>query len=218
MAQEWFYKFTVSPLSTGETVGPLSTSEFREHAADRRVQPDTLVTRDGADEWVSADRIKGLFDADGVLLPPPENTGGQELKRHPWSHPPIENTAGSNPVAVPVPSATGTPIENTMRKAEQSIGETKDAERYELVIKWRAISAIIVVLLAVIIAVSGVFQDDDRTEKLPTGKIDSPLPNSLTASRQFDATDDDNGLTSNRELVQPPEVEPLSALQAIAEL
>jgi hypothetical protein len=62
MAQEWFYKFM------GETVGPLSTSEFREHAADGRVQPDSLVTRDGTDDWVSADRIKGLFDSEGVLL------------------------------------------------------------------------------------------------------------------------------------------------------
>ena len=129
MAQEWFYKFM------GETVGPLSTSEFREHATDGRIQPDTPVTRDGTDDWVSADRIKGLFDADGVLLPPPENTGGQNLKR--------------------------TPIENTLRKAEQSTGETKDAEKIAP-IKWRGPAA--VGGLGIVIAVWGLFQSDGKTD------------------------------------------------------
>jgi len=68
MAQEWSYKFM------GETVGPLSPSELRDHAIDGRVQPDSLVTRDGTDDWVSADRIKGLFDSDAGLLLKTEDT------------------------------------------------------------------------------------------------------------------------------------------------
>jgi len=62
VAQVWYYR------QMDETVGPLSPSEFREHATDGRINPDTLVTRDGTDNWVSASRIKGLFatnDDDG---------------------------------------------------------------------------------------------------------------------------------------------------------
>jgi len=92
MAQEWSYKFM------GETVGPLSPSELRDHAIDGRVQPDSLVTRDGTDDWVSADRIKGLFDSDAglllktediekgcrLLLPLHQQTRSRSSERH-WS-------------------------------------------------------------------------------------------------------------------------------------
>ena len=56
MATQWFYKLM------GDEVGPCSTREFMEKAANGVVRPDSLVRKDVDGQWVSAWRVKGLFD------------------------------------------------------------------------------------------------------------------------------------------------------------
>ncbi len=57
---DWFYKLM------GKEVGPVSSKQIRQAAADRRIQPDTLLRREGSSVWVSADKIRGLFTAEGI--------------------------------------------------------------------------------------------------------------------------------------------------------
>jgi hypothetical protein len=59
---DWFYKLM------GEEVGPVSSKQIRQAAAERRIQPDTLVRREGSSVWISADRIRGLFNAEGIPI------------------------------------------------------------------------------------------------------------------------------------------------------
>jgi len=58
MAVEWFYR------CMGVHMGPYTAAEFRQRALAGEITHDTLVTRSGTDDWVTADRVKGL------LLPP----------------------------------------------------------------------------------------------------------------------------------------------------
>jgi hypothetical protein len=58
----WFYQLM------GEEVGPVSLSQIRQAAVDRRIQPDSLVRREGSPVWISADRIRGLFDTQGMVI------------------------------------------------------------------------------------------------------------------------------------------------------
>ena len=47
----------------GEEHGPVSAKELKAAAEGGIVSPDTLVRKVGLDDWVTADRIKGLFNA-----------------------------------------------------------------------------------------------------------------------------------------------------------
>ena len=53
----WYFK------DLGETIGPLTSLEIRKCAQNGQIKSDTLVTRDGTDRWVTADRVAGLFDS-----------------------------------------------------------------------------------------------------------------------------------------------------------
>ena len=55
MATEWYYQLM------GIVVGPLSASEFRQHAQDGKITPESYVCKGKDTKWVSADRVKGLF-------------------------------------------------------------------------------------------------------------------------------------------------------------
>jgi hypothetical protein len=57
MAQKWYY-------AEGEQRrGPFSASQLRQLVVDGRVLPDTLVLKDGAQQWVAAGSIRALFPA-----------------------------------------------------------------------------------------------------------------------------------------------------------
>lgn len=56
VANDWYYKLM------GEEIGPLTSTELRQHALDGRVTPDTHIRRGESDRWVGADSVKGLFD------------------------------------------------------------------------------------------------------------------------------------------------------------
>jgi hypothetical protein len=74
----WFYQLM------GEEVGPVSLSQIRQAAVDRRIQPDSLLRREGSSTWISADRVRGLFDAQGVPidtgLNPASDSSGTPLR------------------------------------------------------------------------------------------------------------------------------------------
>ncbi|MHC4398424.1 MAG: DUF4339 domain-containing protein [Planctomycetota bacterium] len=58
---EWFY-------AKGDTqYGPVSAAELKQRADRGEFGPDDLVWREGMEEWITARKIKGLFDGD---LPP----------------------------------------------------------------------------------------------------------------------------------------------------
>ncbi len=45
----------------GEEIGPISAKELKDAAESGAISPDTLVRKAGMDDWVTADRVKGLF-------------------------------------------------------------------------------------------------------------------------------------------------------------
>lgn len=53
---KWYYQIM------GEVVGPLNATELQEHARQGRITPDTFIRRATDGQWVSAERVKGLFD------------------------------------------------------------------------------------------------------------------------------------------------------------
>lgn len=55
MAQNWYY------AEGKQKLGPINANELRELAAAGRVQPTTMVLKEGAQRWVQADSIQGLF-------------------------------------------------------------------------------------------------------------------------------------------------------------
>lgn len=57
MAVKWY------SLEHATIVGPLTTSQFRERAAQGRIDQNTSVRRGSQGEWIPAGRVKGLFDA-----------------------------------------------------------------------------------------------------------------------------------------------------------
>lgn len=59
-----------------EKQGPFSTSQLRQLAAQGRLAPEDLITRDGLDGWVRASRTKGLFDV--VVAPLAERAPGED--------------------------------------------------------------------------------------------------------------------------------------------
>ncbi len=65
----------------GETVGPLTSVELRERALSRQITAETLVTKDGTDRWVTANRVSGLLDPAASPVPPPapQNTAAQTI-------------------------------------------------------------------------------------------------------------------------------------------
>lgn len=60
----------------GDTVGPLTSAELRERALSGQITAETLVTKDGTDRWVTADRVAGLLDPAPPTVPvqSPQNT------------------------------------------------------------------------------------------------------------------------------------------------
>lgn len=64
MSVGWYYKLM------GEDIGPLSAAELRRHTLDGKLTPDTYVRRADSDRWVSAEKVKGLFDIPPALPRP----------------------------------------------------------------------------------------------------------------------------------------------------
>jgi hypothetical protein len=55
MADEWYYTIQ------GQQLGPVSTAELQQLAAQRRLQPTDLVWKEGMAKWVPAANTQGLF-------------------------------------------------------------------------------------------------------------------------------------------------------------
>lgn len=77
MSIEWYYS------CMGEKIGPFTGSEMRQRALDGEISHDTLVTRTGTEDWVTADRVKGL-------LSPPSETETEKME------PDAEEVSNSN--------------------------------------------------------------------------------------------------------------------------
>ncbi len=59
MNEEWFYR------EDGENVGPVSQQELQTHFQQDGVSPDTLVWKEGMDDWLPYTRIASLHEDDG---------------------------------------------------------------------------------------------------------------------------------------------------------
>src|SRR5262245_39945049 len=57
MPEEWYYTIQ------GQQMGPVSTTELQQLAAQRRLQPSDLVWKEGMAKWVPAANTQGLFPA-----------------------------------------------------------------------------------------------------------------------------------------------------------
>jgi hypothetical protein len=66
MESQWFYKLM------GEEFGPCSAHELKEKAVLGKIRQDSLVRKDIDGRWVSAWRVKGLFDVKPKLSPVPQ--------------------------------------------------------------------------------------------------------------------------------------------------
>ena len=64
----------------GETIGPISTAELRERAMNGQISDDTLIRKDGVANWVSADRVAGLFDQSQPTAVVSSNAVQQQMK------------------------------------------------------------------------------------------------------------------------------------------
>ena len=51
----WHYRLM------GEEYGPITAKELQEIAEAGTISPDTLLRKSGMEDWVTADRVKGLF-------------------------------------------------------------------------------------------------------------------------------------------------------------
>lgn len=85
MSEKWYYQIM------GEVVGPLSADEVRAHAQNGLITPDTLVRKGAEGRWVTAHRVKGLFDRKPATAPSPPPRQQAPDRREP-------------PVATPEPS------------------------------------------------------------------------------------------------------------------
>lgn len=86
MAVEWFY------LRAGQIVGPLTAAQLRDHAVARKVTPADHVRRGGEGDWLSATKVKGLFDTTPAVRP------------HPVVPPPPQPQATAREVPNPTPA------------------------------------------------------------------------------------------------------------------
>ena len=67
----WYY------LKGEEQVGPVSGQELKDLVASGELVAETLVWKEGMSEWVSANRVSGLFpDAEAASSPPPRPAQG----------------------------------------------------------------------------------------------------------------------------------------------
>ncbi len=56
MPAEWYF------MQMGDVVGPLSAAELRQYARDGKLTRDTYVRKGGEGHWVSAERVKDLWE------------------------------------------------------------------------------------------------------------------------------------------------------------
>jgi len=109
MATLWFYKVM------GEEFGPCSAAELKEQAALGNIREDWLVRKGTDGQWVSAWRVKGLFDharkpptATAVAEPPPI------VQAVPVAHP-----APPTPDPPPTPTITTSPKAPTTERKKK---------------------------------------------------------------------------------------------------
>jgi mannose-6-phosphate isomerase-like protein (cupin superfamily) len=107
--------------------GPVAGIEIRELAFRGVITPETQVQLEGHGRWVDARKLKGLFSADGSVLPHPEETQEylQRLKR--GDKPPARNpqpraTAALTRVDGAEPNTLGARPRMTIANARRRLG------------------------------------------------------------------------------------------------
>ena len=81
---DWYYQVM------GEAVGPVLSKELRGKAIGGEVQKDTLVRKGAEGKWVSAIRVKGLFDGIDTPAESPEAESAKVV--------PLEGASQSEPL------------------------------------------------------------------------------------------------------------------------
>ena len=125
MAKKFFYQLM------GETFGPMSGVELRDKALSGDITPDTLVRINDDGDWVSAARIKNLFDDRGRAIthsailsarPPSEVTPGEAAAAAAEAPAPVDE-----PPPEMVPESTGQPPGGTAEMPSDGIDFRPDA-------------------------------------------------------------------------------------------
>ncbi|WP_268890918.1 GYF domain-containing protein [Cognatilysobacter lacus] len=104
---DWFYH------DPGQgRVGPLSPDEMRSRYRDRRIQPDTLVWREGMREWQPLDRVSEELDLlsvkpDAALPPPLPPAASSPATFHAGPGAVMPMAAGNGYVMRPAPQRKG---------------------------------------------------------------------------------------------------------------
>jgi len=63
MAEQWYF------AENGQQQGPVNSAQLAQLAASGRVQPNSLVWREGLPQWIPASSLKGLFPAQRTVPP-----------------------------------------------------------------------------------------------------------------------------------------------------
>jgi hypothetical protein len=71
MPSDWFI------VVDGKAVGPLDDSRLKTLVGEGRITPETLISRAGMQQWVPAQKIKGLFNAAQPATTPPQAAQSQ---------------------------------------------------------------------------------------------------------------------------------------------
>jgi hypothetical protein len=163
MATEWYFQIM------GSVEGPISEGQFHSKVQDGDITPETLV-RNGADgEWVLADHVPNLFDANGVPIPRTKKPEGKGR--------PGKSAAASAQAAVP----------------EQVAGNKSQSG---LIIGVLAVAAVAIVVVAVV-AMSRSGKADPNPQPGPSAAVPGanvppdfePTPETAAAHVNHEKTD-----------------------------
>ncbi len=120
MAKDFYFNLM------GEVIGPVTGVELRQKALDGDVTPDTFLRIGAEGEWVSASRLKSLFDAPERPSPPEKTDGNTQEEVAHWKNVLQEVEDG------PTPDKIFGPSDNAFVESPQVVGRTKEVDAYPM--------------------------------------------------------------------------------------
>jgi hypothetical protein len=142
MASNWYFQ------SLGNVIGPISSTELRQRAAQGQIDANTMVAKDAPERWVRADRVTGLVG------PPAPHTGASSAPTSPSDSAedlstPAPMLSGIHVLPTPVRKADGKVYEyKVLTPKDKALGGKFDADRLEEALNayaqegWRVIATV----------------------------------------------------------------------------
>jgi hypothetical protein len=141
MASNWYFQ------SLGNVIGPISSVELRQRAAQGQIDANTMVAKDVPDRWVRADRVTGLIGPpgphDGARRQAPADDSAADLSS------PAPMLSGINISPPPVRKPDAKIFEyKVLTPKDKALGGKLDAERLEEALNayaregWRVVAAV----------------------------------------------------------------------------